>query len=264
MSERFASREASAASRSDAALAAYDAKALGGWRDEDPRDQPTYMGSKMRCDYALVQRVGIEGKSVLNVGCSFPVDELHFARKVGSWTAVDLSEESLREAEEIVGRELHPDLAARLRFRVADACDLPFDDGSFDLAVSMSTFDHLPTAEARQKAVDEMARVVRHGGHVVVTVASWWNLPYAVGIWKMSREKTLHYGYAYLFSPLELRRIVRKAGLEPVAFASSIAPPRVWLPGYPFYVRYPAALVFGTLQAAGIFGRRIGYACRKP
>jgi ubiquinone/menaquinone biosynthesis C-methylase UbiE len=251
-------------SRSARAIAAYDEKARQGWDEEDPRDQPTYMGSKMRCDYALVDRVGIAGKRVLNVGCSFPVDELHYARKVGSWTAVDLSAESLSRAEEVLRRELHPDLAARFRFEEADACELPFADGAFDLAVSMSTFDHLPTAGARQRAVDEMARVVRPGGHVVVTVASWWNLPYAAGIWKMSREKTLHYGYAYLFSPLELRRIVRRAGLEPRHFASSIAPPRVWLPGYPFLVRWPAAAAFGLIRAAGAFGRRIGYACRKP
>lgn len=256
-------------SRADEAIAAYDEKAKAGWADEDPRDNATYMVSKMRSDYALVDAVGIEGKRVLNVGCSFPVDELHFARKVGAreggaWTAIDLSADSLRVAEAILRGELHPELAARFDFRQADACDLPFDDGSFDLAVSMSTFDHLPSAEARQKAVDEMARVVRPGGHVVVTVASWWNLPYAAGIRKMSREKTLHYGYAYLFSPPELRRIVRRAGLEPVRFASSIAPPRVWLPGYPWPVRWPAAAVFGLLRLAGRFGRRIGYACVKP
>lgn len=263
MSEQVGAVQDAGASRSEVALAAYDAKARRGWLEEDPRDQPTYIGAKMRCDYALVERAGIDGKSVLNVGCSFPVDELHYARRAGSWTAVDLSQDSLREAEEILRRELHPDLSAKVRFRVADACELPFADGTFDLAVSMSTFDHLPTAEARQKAVDEMARVVRADGHVVVTVASWWNLPYAAGIWKMSREKTLHYGYAYLFSPIELRRIVRRAGLQPVAFASSIAPPRVWLPGYPWIVRYPASLAFGLLRLAGLFGRRVGFACRK-
>lgn len=252
------------ASPTDAVLAAYDEKAREGWAEEDPRDNHTYMTSKLRCDYALVEKVGIAGKSVLNVGCSFPVDELHYARKIAHWTAIDLSEDSLRVAEQILRRELHPALAEKFTFRTADASALPFDDGTFDLAVSMSTFDHLPTAEERQKAVDEMARVVRPGGHVVVTVANWWNLPYAAGIWKMSRDKTLHYGYAYLFSPIELRRIVKRAGLVPLHFASSITPPEVWLPGYPFFVRYPAALAFGAWRWAGAFGRRIGYACARP
>ena len=147
---------------------------------------------------------------------------------------------------------------------MADACDLPFEDDTFDVTVSMSTFDHLPTAEARQKAVDEMARTTKAGGHVIVTVANRWCLPYAAGIWKMMREKTLHYGYAYLFSPIEMRQIGERAGLVPVSFASSICPPDVWLPGYPAVVRWPAQVEFRLHRAFGYFGRRLGYAFEKP
>src|SRR5215471_1680875 len=175
-------------SRSEAAHSAYEK--LGERLEEhDARDQYTYMYSKFRSDYTLMEYVGVEGKSVLNVGCSFPVDELYYARKVGSWTAIDLSPQSLEAAEGILRRELHPDLAAKFSFKLADACDLPFEDGTFDVSVSMSTFDHIPSAEAREKAVDEMARTTKPGGHVIVTVANKWNLPYAAGIWKMMREK---------------------------------------------------------------------------
>jgi len=250
-------------SQSAEALAAYEEKATR-FEADDPRDRHTYMTSKMRSDYTLLERVGVEGKHILNVGCSFPVDEIYYARKVRRWVSVDISLESLRSAQAIVQRELHPNLAHRFEFRFADACALPFDDDTFDLSVSMSTFDHLPTAKARQEAVDEMARTTRPGGHVIVTVANWWCLPYAAGIWKMSREKTLPYGYAYLFSPPELRRIGIRAGLKPVFFASSIAPPEVGLAGYPFFVRYPSVLVFRLLRRAGYFGRRVGYAFAKP
>lgn len=250
-------------SQSPSALAAYEEKAEH-FEEDDPRDQYTYLYSKMCCDYALMERVGVENKSILNVGCSFPIDEIYYARKVQRWTAVDISPASLEAAAAILHRELHPDLAAHFAFQYADACDLPFDDDTFDLSLSMSTFDHLPTAEARQKAVDEMARTTRPGGYVIVTVANWWCLPYAAGIWKMMRDKTLHYGYAYLFSPPEIRGIGRRAGLEPVHFASSIAVPNVWLPGYPFFIRWPAAVAFRLIRLWGYFGRRIGYAFRKP
>lgn len=249
-------------SSSDAALKSYEE--LGARMDEhDPRDQYTYMYSKFRSDYTLMERVGVTGKSVLNVGCSFPVDELYYARKVGSWTAIDLSPQSVEGARRILHRELHPDLAAKFSFRLADACDLPFQAGTFDVAVSMSTLDQMPP-ESHQKAVDEMARTTKPGGHVIVTVANKWNLPYAAGIWKMMRDKTLHYGYAYLFTPAELRRIGERAGLRPVSFASSIAPPDVWLAGYPAIVRIPAALEFRLHRAAGYLGRRVGYAFQKP
>ncbi len=250
-------------SSSPAALASYEE--LGASLEEhDPRDEYTYMYSKFRSDYTLMELVGVDGKSILNVGCSFPVDELYYARKIGRWVAIDLSPQSLDGAAEILRRELHPDLAAKFSFQEADACYLPFEDGTFDVAVSMSTFDHIPSEEARQKAVDEMARTTKPGGHVIVTVANRWNLPYAAGIRKMMREKTLHYGYAYLFSPLEIRRIGERAGLRPMAFASSISPPDVWLPGYPAVVRWPAQLEFRLHRMLGYAGRRVGYAFEKP
>jgi len=247
------------ASHSADALAAYEAKAQQ-FDELDPRDQTTYLVSKLRADYALIEKVGADGKSVLNVGCSFPVDELHYARKIGNWVSIDLSAESLRSAERIVRDELSPRLSAKFSFDCADACFLPFADDTFDLTISMSTFDHLPTAWARQKAVDEMARTTKPGGHVIVTVANRWCLPYAAGIRKMSREGTLHYGYAYLFSPRELRRMGMKAGLRPLHFASSLLPPDVWLPGYPFFIRYPALAAFEVVRLAGYLGRRVGYA----
>jgi len=249
-------------SSSEAALESYEE--LGARMEEhDPRDQYTYMYSKFRSDYTLMERVGVTGKSVLNVGCSFPVDELYYARKVASWTAIDLSLQSIDGAERILRGELHPDLAAKFRFQLADACDLPFEDGTFDVTLSMSTLDQMPP-ESHQKAVDEMARTTKPGGHVIVTVANKWNPPYAAGIRKMMREKTLHYGYAYLFTPVELRKIGERAGLSPAFFASSISPPDVWLPGYPAIVRWPAEMEFRLHRAAGYLGRRVGYAFEKP
>jgi len=244
-------------------IAAYEEMARG-FEDRDPRDQRTYMISKLNTDYVLMETVDIENRTILNVGCSFPVDELYFARKFARWTAVDASHSSLAASRTIVDRELHPELAGKISFEHADACDLPFEDSTFDVTVSMSTFDHLPSAAARQEAVTEMARTTRPGGFVIVTVANRWCLPYALGIRKMSREKTLHYGYAYLFSPLEIRAIGRRAGLDPIHFASSISPPTVWLPGYPIAVRWSARAVFGLMRLWGYFGRRVGYAFRKP
>jgi SAM-dependent methyltransferase len=251
-------------SSSEAAIASYEELGTH-FEQHDPREQYTYMYSKFRSDYTLMESVGVEGKYILNVGCSFPIDEIYYARKVDRWVAIDLSPQSLEGAQEIVRKELNPELAKKFSFELADACDLPFDDDTFDMSVSMSTFDHIPSAEARQKAVDEMARTTRPGGHVIVTVANRWCLPYAAGIWKMTRDKTLHYGYAYLFSPTEIRRIGERAGLKPITFASSISPPDVWLPGYPAILRGPVKLEF--LMHRRLFaylGRRVGYVFEKP
>jgi SAM-dependent methyltransferase len=250
-------------SRSEAALASYEKLGVNFTR-HDPREQYTYMTSKLRSDYTLLERVGVVGKSILNVGCSFPIDEIYYARKIGSWVAIDLSPQSIEGAQAILEAELHPDLAKKFSFQVADACDLPFDDNTFDVSLNMSTIDHIPSAEARQKAVDEMARTTKPGGYVILTGPNWWCLPYAAGIRKMLREKTLHYGYTTMFSPTQFRKMGRLAGLRPVSFASSISAPEVWLPGYPVVIRWPARATFSALRGMGYFGRRIGYAFEKP
>jgi ubiquinone/menaquinone biosynthesis C-methylase UbiE len=50
-----------------------------------------------------------------------------------------------------------------IRFVEGDAAAMPFEDGSFDVAVSRFAFHHLENPEA---VTQEMARVVRPGGHL--------------------------------------------------------------------------------------------------
>jgi ubiquinone/menaquinone biosynthesis C-methylase UbiE len=45
---------------------------------------------------------------------------------------------------------------------------LPFDDGSFDRVVSHWAVHNLPSPGERARAIREMVRVVRPGGHVVL------------------------------------------------------------------------------------------------
>ena len=73
-----------------------------------------------------------------------------------------------------VGLELEPVAAAAGRefgrpIACADITRIPFRDGQFDLAVS---FDVLQVLEPDVAAVREMARVVRPGGYVVLTMAA--------------------------------------------------------------------------------------------
>jgi SAM-dependent methyltransferase len=57
--------------------------------------------------------------------------------------------------------EFHPSAAARVDLVAADARELPFSDGSFDVAFSFHVLEHVPSPE---RAVAEMRRVVRSGG----------------------------------------------------------------------------------------------------
>jgi len=80
-------------------------------------------------------------------------------------------------AEHVVGVDVSPAVARRAALRnpglesvVADVRMLPFDDRSFDLVVSNSTLDHFPTRSAIDEGLRELARVLRPGGRLVVTL----------------------------------------------------------------------------------------------
>ena len=79
-------------------------------------------------------------------------------------TGVDISEPMIELARE----KLPPALADRLRFEVADASELPFSGGEFDLVVQVST----------PAFFGETARVLAPGGHLVVVSSLGTGTPF--------------------------------------------------------------------------------------
>ena len=57
------------------------------------------------------------------------------------------------------------------RALVGNALALPFSDGSFDRVIAAEVLEHIP--DDRQ-AISELARVLRPGGTLAVTVPRWW------------------------------------------------------------------------------------------
>ncbi|BBG95701.1 S-adenosyl-L-methionine-dependent methyltransferases superfamily protein [Prunus dulcis] len=53
---------------------------------------------------------------------------------------------------------------------VADAVDLPYRTGFGDAAISIAVLHHLSTEGRRKKAIEELIRVVKKGGLVLITV----------------------------------------------------------------------------------------------
>lgn len=87
-----------------------------------------------------------------------------------------LAAELARRGAEVTSVDEHePEVAAWRRlapavdFRVADGRALPFADGSFDHAYSVSVVEHIPEP-GDEEALRELARVVAPGGRVVLTV----------------------------------------------------------------------------------------------
>lgn len=53
---------------------------------------------------------------------------------------------------------------------VADAVNLPYRSSYADAAISIAVLHHLSTESRRKKAIDELVRAVKKGGHVLITV----------------------------------------------------------------------------------------------
>jgi ubiquinone/menaquinone biosynthesis C-methylase UbiE len=76
-------------------------------------------------------------------------------------TAVDYSEKMIAKAKERAKKE-HVD--EYIEFKIANVFDLPFKDNTFDIAYFESFLNIL--AGDKEKALTEIARVVKPGGHV--------------------------------------------------------------------------------------------------
>lgn len=107
-----------------------------------------------------------DGERVLDVGCG--TGSLTFAlptaADVGEVVGIDYSPIFIEDAR----RRSSDD---RIKFQQADACALPFRDGSFDRALSLLVLHFVPEGG---RAVAEMRRVVPSGG--VVAAAVWDHL----------------------------------------------------------------------------------------
>ncbi len=73
---------------------------------------------------------------------------------------------------------------------VCDALRLPYRDESFDAALSVAVLHHLATRDRRVRVLRELARVLRVGGRVLITV---WAKEQRHRKVKKKSKKNLHY-----------------------------------------------------------------------
>lgn len=102
------------------------------------------------------------GKRVLEVGFGAGTDFIRFARAGAVLSGVDLTEHGTRL---VASRLALEGLSADIR--VADAENLPFEDGTFDVVYSWGVIHH---TEDTPRAAQEIYRVLRPGGRVCVMV----------------------------------------------------------------------------------------------
>ena len=100
------------------------------------------------------------GREVLDVACGEGYGSALLARRAARVVGIDVAQEAVEHA-----RRTYAD-AANLEFVRASCSRLPLPDASVDLAVSFETIEHI---DAQREFVDELARVVKPGGLLLLS-----------------------------------------------------------------------------------------------
>ncbi len=143
------------------------------------------------------------GQSVLDVGCGPATDTIPLARLVGpSGRVVGVDHDPAMVAEARRNAEA-AGVSGWTRHLQADATSLPLATGTFDGVRADRIFVHLPHPE---RAVAQLARVVRSGGRVVAMDADWATLSLAATDSDLERRYAQFYG-VYLRGGYATRRL---------------------------------------------------------
>jgi arsenite methyltransferase len=120
-----------------------------------------HMGS-MHSTEALIEACNIgPGHQVLDIGCGVGITPCYLAKRIDCRVVgIDITPQMIAKSQ---ARAKQMGVAKRVEFRVADARDLPFDEGAFDAVIVESLLVFLAEKE---QAIREFTRVCKAGGFV--------------------------------------------------------------------------------------------------
>lgn len=178
------------------------------------------------------QRLGLEaGDLVLDMGAGAGRHAFEVYRRGAHIIALDYSLADLKDVSGLfaamnAGGEA-PEGTASATVN-GDGTRLPFADDTFDHIICSEVMEHIPDDAA---AAGELARVLKPGGSLAVTVPTW--LPEQV-CWALNDEYHAPFvpgGHVRIFTEASLRRRFRDAGLKPggAHHAHALHSPYWWL-----------------------------------
>lgn len=124
-------------------------------------------GIQKRLD-ALSGLTRIAGASLLDVGCGNGVYTTRLAEAFDRVEAIDVEPDRLADFRTAIAGT---PLADKVRIQQMDASQMDFDDASFDVVTAIEVVEHIPDLDG---AVAEIRRVLRPGGHFLITTPNRW------------------------------------------------------------------------------------------
>ncbi len=167
------------------------------------------------------------GSRVLDVGCGPGLIAVELARQGHLVEAVDSVPEMLGMTRELA---IASNVSDRVVCHVADVMQLPVEAGRYDLVVAVGVTEWLSSLTA---AMQELSRVLKPGGFLIVTSTNPWSLQYLpdpvknpvlLPLKETARRLLMALGrrkpkaVCHTRSARALRSATREAGLEPVGY----------------------------------------------
>ena len=171
------------------------------------------------------------GQRVLDLGCGFGRHSYEALKRGAEVVACDLARpevEQVRDLARLLAASGEVDESVMAAPVQGNALGLPFDDESFDRVIASEVLEHITDDES---AFAELARVLRPGGRLAVTIPSW--LAETV-CWKLSSEyhaPAVPGGHVRIYRLRDVRRRLTAAGLQPGSWhrAHALHSPYWWL-----------------------------------
>jgi len=158
-------------------------------------------------------RLGIgPGSAVIDIGCGAGRHSYEAYRRGADVIAFDQNATELAEVDtmlQAMGQAGEAPATAKAQVVVGDALALPYPDSTFDVVIASEILEHIPDDDT---AIAEMARVLKPGGSLAVTVPRW--LPERICWFLSDAYHANEGGHIRIYRAGELREKLEATGLR--------------------------------------------------